>query len=187
MSKVLIKSHYFPPATKLDSGTDATPALPLVETAPDDESVLAGDGFSATSADTAPVTTHLPVVWDIRVVKSNVPDAPPDLDFRKDFALSSFSRVHDNKLREFASVGLCDSNQDWVTLFYEQRTNGGDLLPVLAPAFVEDYSTVIVTVIRARPCMKHVLLSALYPCPSPVKIQTWHLFSPSALIVSVYT
>jgi hypothetical protein len=81
-------------AAKLDSATVATPALPLVETVSHDDPVLAGSGVCATTADTAPVTTHRPVVWDIRVGKSNVPDAPPELDFRKDFALSSFSRVH---------------------------------------------------------------------------------------------
>jgi hypothetical protein len=137
-------------AAKLDSATVATPALPLVETVSDDDSVLAGGGVCATTADTAPVTTHRPVVWDIRVVKSNVPDAPPELDFRKDFALSSFSRVHqleyalvpgtydiffdgapsrmcrDHKLRDFASVGLLDSNEDWVTPFYQKRTNEAD-------------------------------------------------------------
>jgi hypothetical protein len=139
------------PAAKLDNAAVATPALPLVETVSDDDYVLAGDGICATSADTTPVTTHRPVVWDIRVVKSNVPDAPPDLDFRKYFALSSFSRVHqleyslvpdiyvmflegapsrfcrDHKLRDFASVGLMDSNERWVTLFYQQRTNDADI------------------------------------------------------------
>jgi hypothetical protein len=127
-----------------------TPALPLVETVSNDDSVLAGDGICATSADTAPVTAHRPVVWDIRTVKSNVPDAPPDLDFRKYFALSSFSRVHpmeyaftpdiydmfcggaplricrDHMLRDFASFRLLDSNERWVTLFYQKRTNDAD-------------------------------------------------------------
>jgi hypothetical protein len=132
-----------PPAAKLDSVTVTTPVLPLVETVSDDDSVLAGDGICATSADTAPVTAHRPIVWDIRVVKSNVPDAPPDLDFRKYFALSSFSRVHqleyafvpdiydmfcggaplricrDQMLRDFASFGLLDFNERWVPLLSE--------------------------------------------------------------------
>jgi hypothetical protein len=73
-------------ADKLDSATVATPVLPLVKTVCDDDSVLAGGGVCATTADTAPVTTHRPVVWDISVVKSNVPDAPPELDFRATFA-----------------------------------------------------------------------------------------------------
>jgi hypothetical protein len=144
------KVTLLPNAAKLDSATVATPALPLVETVSDDDSVLAGDDICATLADTAPMTTYRPVVWDIRVVKSNVPNAPPDPDFRKYFAFSGSSRVHqleyafvpetydlsfggaryricrDNKLREFARVGLPNSNEGWVTLFYEQRTNGGD-------------------------------------------------------------
>jgi hypothetical protein len=124
----------------LDSATVATPALPLVETVSDDDFVLAGDGVCATSAGSAPVKARSPVVWDILVAKSNVPDAPQDLDFRKYFALSSFSRVHqleyafvpdiydmsgdgaplricrDHKLRDFASFGLPDSDEGWVAL-----------------------------------------------------------------------
>jgi hypothetical protein len=40
-----------------------------------------------TSVDTASLTTHRPVVWDIPVVNSDVPDALEDLDFDKYFAL----------------------------------------------------------------------------------------------------
>jgi hypothetical protein len=50
-----------------ESATTATPALPIVDTISDDDSVLAGDAACATSVDTASVTTHRPVVWDIQV------------------------------------------------------------------------------------------------------------------------
>jgi hypothetical protein len=85
------------------------------------------------------VTTHRPVVCDIRAVKSNVPDATPDLDFLKDFAFSRFSRVHqleyafvrpqmcrDHELRDFARAGLLNPNEGWATLFYQKRTNDAD-------------------------------------------------------------
>ena len=39
-------------------------------------------------------TTHRPIVWDIRVIKSGVPDASPGSDFDKYFASSGFSRVY---------------------------------------------------------------------------------------------
>jgi hypothetical protein len=81
----------------LDSAISATPALPIVETVPDDDSVLAGDAACATSVDTASITTHRPVVWDIHVVNSDVPDAPVDPHFGKYFASSGFSRVHQLK------------------------------------------------------------------------------------------
>jgi hypothetical protein len=71
--------------------TAATPALPFVENVSDDDSGLAGDATCATSADTAFVRTHRPVVWDIRVVNSDVPDAPSDPDSDKYFASSGFS------------------------------------------------------------------------------------------------
>jgi hypothetical protein len=38
--------------------------------------VLAGVATCATQADTASVTKRRPIVWDIRAVKSGVPDAP---------------------------------------------------------------------------------------------------------------
>jgi hypothetical protein len=74
----------------------------IVKTVSDDDSVLAGDATRATSADAASATAHRPILWDIRVVKSEVTDAPldPDFDkcfdpdFDKNFALSGFSRVH---------------------------------------------------------------------------------------------
>jgi hypothetical protein len=78
----------------LDSASAVTPALPIVETVSDDDSVLAGDATCATSADTASVTTHYPIFWYIRVVTSDIPDAPPDPDFAKYFVSSSISRVH---------------------------------------------------------------------------------------------
>jgi hypothetical protein len=138
LSEVSIKSHYCPPL--LNWTTPPSPLLHYLSSRPYLTTIMC-----------LLVTTHRPVVWDIRVVKSNVPDAPPDLDFRKYFALSSFSRVHqleyslvpdiyvmflegapsrfcrDHKLRDFASVGLMDSNERWVTLFYQQRTNDADI------------------------------------------------------------
>jgi hypothetical protein len=63
-----------PPAAQLDSAAADIAALLVV---------LAGDATCATSADTASVTTHRPVVLDIRVVNSDVPDAPVDPDFDK--------------------------------------------------------------------------------------------------------
>lgn len=48
------------------------------------------DATCATSSDTASATTHRPIL----VVKSGVPDAPPDHDFDKYFASSGFSGVH---------------------------------------------------------------------------------------------
>jgi hypothetical protein len=62
--------------SQLDSATAATLALSIVDTVSDDDYVLAGDATHATSVDAASVTTHLPVVWDTRVVKTDVPDIP---------------------------------------------------------------------------------------------------------------
>jgi hypothetical protein len=70
-------SHTTTPAAEFGSATAATPALPIVETVSDDDSVLARDATCATSTDTASGTTHRPIVWSIRVVKSDVPDARP--------------------------------------------------------------------------------------------------------------
>jgi hypothetical protein len=79
-----------PPAAELDSAAAANLALPIVETVCYDDSVLIGDAACATSADTASVITHRPILLDIRVVKSDVPDAPPDPDFDKSFTSSGF-------------------------------------------------------------------------------------------------
>jgi hypothetical protein len=68
-----------PPATELDNAAAAAvtnPALPTVDTVSDDDSVLAGDATCATSADNTSVITQRPIVWDIRVVKSDVPMHP---------------------------------------------------------------------------------------------------------------
>jgi hypothetical protein len=75
-----------PPAAELDSAATTTPALPVVETAPDDDSVHDGDDAYATSVDTASLTAHRPVVLDIHVVNSDVPDALEDPDINKCFA-----------------------------------------------------------------------------------------------------
>jgi hypothetical protein len=56
-----------PPAAELDGATAATPVLPIVETVSNDDFV---------DSDAACTTTHRPIVWDIAVVKSDVPDAP---------------------------------------------------------------------------------------------------------------
>ena len=68
-----------PPAAELDSATAANSTLPIVETVPGDDSVLADDVTCATSADTAFMITYRCIVWDIRVVNSHryVPDASP--------------------------------------------------------------------------------------------------------------
>jgi hypothetical protein len=71
--------------------------------------------------DTASVITHHPIVWDIRVIKKDIPNAPPDSASDQFFASSSISCVH--QLEEV------------------------DQLPMLllAPSFVEDYCTVILS------------------------------------------
>jgi hypothetical protein len=79
------------PDAVLDSAAAATPALPIVETVSDDDSVLAGDATCTTPADTASVTTHRPFAWDVRVAKSDVPNTPSGSDFDKCFASSGFS------------------------------------------------------------------------------------------------
>jgi hypothetical protein len=56
--------------------------------------MLSGDPKCAASVDTASTTTHSPIVWDIRVVKSDVPNAPPHPVFDKYFASSGSSCVH---------------------------------------------------------------------------------------------
>jgi hypothetical protein len=60
------------PAAELDSATAATPVLPIVGTVCNDDSVLAGDVTCAASADTASMTTHRPIVYDIWLDKSDV-------------------------------------------------------------------------------------------------------------------
>jgi hypothetical protein len=63
----------------VDSAAAATPALPIVETVSYGDSVLAGDATCATPVDIASeIIPRRPIVWDIRVVKSDVPNAPPD-------------------------------------------------------------------------------------------------------------
>jgi hypothetical protein len=54
--------------------------------------------------DVAPAAIPCPVIWDINVVDSEIPDAPPDPDFDKYFASSGFDRVqHLKKVDEFES------------------------------------------------------------------------------------
>jgi hypothetical protein len=69
----------------LDRAAAITPALPIVETVPDDDSEHYSDVARATSVDTASKTTHRAVVWDIHVGNSDVPDAPEDPDYDKYF------------------------------------------------------------------------------------------------------
>jgi hypothetical protein len=91
----------------------ATPALLIVKTVPDDDPVHEGDVACATSLDTASMTTHRPVLWDIHVVNSDVPDALEDLDFDKYFAPSGFSHVQHleevHKELEEVNTGIPDT------------------------------------------------------------------------------
>jgi hypothetical protein len=83
-----------PPATELDSATNATPELTCVKTISEDDSVLAGDALCVTSADPAFVSTHRSVVWKIRADNSDAFDTLPDLDFDQYISSSGFSRVY---------------------------------------------------------------------------------------------
>ena len=65
-----------PPAAELDSAAAATPALPIVKTVPNDDTVLAGDAACPTSVDTASKTTHRRVVWNTHIVNGDVPMHP---------------------------------------------------------------------------------------------------------------
>jgi hypothetical protein len=92
----------------LDSAAAATPALYVVKTTSDDDSVLAGDATCAISAGTASVITHRSIVWEIRVVKKDVPNAPPDSVSDQFFASSGISCVHqvEEENQFFASSGI---------------------------------------------------------------------------------
>jgi hypothetical protein len=86
------------PAAELDSAGAAaaaaaaaaatTPALPIVETVSYDGSVLARKATCATSVDTTSEIAHRPIVWDIRDIKGDVPNAPPD-PFSDEYFVSS--------------------------------------------------------------------------------------------------
>jgi hypothetical protein len=80
-----MKSHYCRP---LLSRTALPP--PLLYSIFDDDYVLARDVTCVTSADTTSVTTH----HHIRVIRTDVRDAPPDLGSDQYFALSRLSGVH---------------------------------------------------------------------------------------------
>jgi hypothetical protein len=64
------------PAAEMDSATAATSALPIVETAPDDASVLVGDATCAPSADTASATRHRPIDRDTVLSRASSPVHP---------------------------------------------------------------------------------------------------------------
>jgi hypothetical protein len=128
-----------PPADELDSAAATTPVLPIVETVPDDDSEHDDDDACATSVDTASLTTHRPVVWDINVVNSDVPDALEDPDFDKYSGSSGFSRVQH---LEEVNTGIPDTDD----MFFD-RIDGIDPrvmsmfdlnIPDSAPAHYDD-------------------------------------------------
>jgi hypothetical protein len=61
------------PTAGLDSATATAPGIPIVGTISDDDSMVTSDATCATSADTASVIAQRPLVWNIRVVKSDIP------------------------------------------------------------------------------------------------------------------
>jgi hypothetical protein len=85
----------------------------LVETVPDDDSMHDGNNGCATSVDTASLTAHRPVVWDLRVVNSDVPNALEDPDFVKYSAPSGFFRVQQLKK---VNTGVHDTDDMFSTV-----------------------------------------------------------------------
>jgi hypothetical protein len=86
-----------PPAADLDRATVATPALPLAGTVSDDDYVLADNSICATSGDIALAAIPCPVIWEINVFESEIPNARHDPDFDKYFASCGFVCVQQLK------------------------------------------------------------------------------------------
>jgi hypothetical protein len=151
----------------LDSDATTTPVLPIVKTVPDNDSVHDGDDACATSVDTASLTTHRPVVCDIHVVNSDVPDAPEDPIFNEDFTSFGFSRVQ--QLEE-VSTGIPDTDDmlfDGIDGIDPRVMSMFHLnIPDSAPAHYDDLGEIcLASVPSAIVCTSSLLILADLPRP----------------------